>query len=1017
MIDRLVSIHAADGEVLAAARRAMASDDRWACRSLAAVRRWFEERLLLATCERCELFGVLRPGRELPRIPDGVAMRRGQEAAQHLLRVAAGLESRIVGESHVLGQVAAAGRVAAAAETDGAILRGLLAAAIRTGRRVRTETPLGCLAGSAVRAAVERLERWCPAEAARVGHVAPGTRHGAHAHGRVAVAGVLGGGAMALEVADALRSSPQGSGWGRPRWRVILFARHVERARLAAGDRPIEIVDIKRITEQVGMLDAVVAATSSARTLIGAEDLRQLRRPLLIVDLGVPANVEASVAALEGVQLVSLAELSGPDHAREVLDAAERIVDEELLRWTRRAAPGRRRVILAAHGAGEESEANRVVRKLARAIAARRDDCSVEVGFNIGSPRLDRLGWEPARHAAAPQRQARFEGVHIADDHVEGAHVADVHVAGAQSSGVHIEPPAFPTLPERGGRAGRAEATVVPVMTGAGWFLCERLPALLAASPAGAMTEFRCTPPVGSVRRLRRGVLRDVQDALRSDVASGAAEALAIIVVGHGTARHSASGDATREVAEEIELLAQRESPRRCIDVIAAFLDESPRLEEVAARSAAGAHLLVPWLIGGGGHERRDLRERLQRWAEHPRTRILRPLGERPELLESSLDLLAWHAPDRPLRVGTRRSALALRQAELAEAALRGSGMCPRPAALRRVIIDTAGDRDLARPIEEFTTDGPFSDELEQALADGRIDVAVHSLKDLPLSMGRETCIAAILPRGERGEALVTADGRGLAELAPGARVGTCSARRRAQLAMARPDLLAVTMRGPVDERVSAVDRGQFDAAILAIAGLERLGLSPRIAERLSPQVMLAEAGQGAIALTVRVDDLPARRVCAEADDRCTRHAVEVERRVALAIEVGAGFAAIDAGGGRPGLPMTNKRAGEASNEVADALMGGERSSGSIAAVEAEFRGEGILRVRARAIDRRSGAVRDAACDVGAGEDAIAVVLERLGLRESPMTGTARERRDATERQEPRRLLVAEAADPAEVPA
>jgi len=149
---------------------------------------------------------------------------------------------------------------------------------------------------------------------------------------------------------------------------------------------------------------------------------------------------------------------------------------------------------------------------------------------------------------------------------------------------------------------------------------------------------------------------------------------------------------------------------------------------------------------------------------------------------------------------------------------------------------------------------------VDESLLTGQADLAVHSAKDLPTQPAKRLCVAAILPSVSPGECLVSRNGATLEQLPPGARVGTSSERRRAGLAVLRPDLLAVDVRGNVPERIHQMDAGRFDALLLAAAGLIRLGMQDRISEAFSPAVFPPAPGQGSLALVVREDDMELRR-------------------------------------------------------------------------------------------------------------------------------------------------------------
>ncbi|MGH2403675.1 MAG: hydroxymethylbilane synthase [bacterium] len=230
------------------------------------------------------------------------------------------------------------------------------------------------------------------------------------------------------------------------------------------------------------------------------------------------------------------------------------------------------------------------------------------------------------------------------------------------------------------------------------------------------------------------------------------------------------------------------------------------------------------------------------------------------------------------VRVGTRGSSLALAQTAQATAALERLG------ALCEVItIRTHGDRHPDRPTSALGI-GAFVKDIEAALADGRIDLAVHSAKDLHSETTLGLVLAAVLPRDDPLDVLVTRDGTALSSLPAGAAVGTGSPRRRAFLLAARPDLIVRDIRGNVDTRLRKLDAGEVDALALAAAGLNRLGIVDRPAERLDPSVMLPAVGQGAIALQVRGGDVALREQLAGVDDRDTHAALEGERALVAAL-------------------------------------------------------------------------------------------------------------------------------------
>lgn len=227
--------------------------------------------------------------------------------------------------------------------------------------------------------------------------------------------------------------------------------------------------------------------------------------------------------------------------------------------------------------------------------------------------------------------------------------------------------------------------------------------------------------------------------------------------------------------------------------------------------------------------------------------------------------------------IGTRGSPLALAQAHQTQALLAdafGLDLAQVPLA----IIRTTGDAIQDRPLSEAGGKGLFTKELDEALLDGRIDLAVHSAKDLPTALPSGLAIAGYLPREDARDALISGVGASLAELPPGALFGSASLRRQAQAKRLRPDLEVTLLRGNVETRLAKVERGEIGATLLAVAGLKRLGLADRITAVLEPDAFLPAVGQGAIAIVVRRGD---DRVGAAAErilDRATGVALAAER-------------------------------------------------------------------------------------------------------------------------------------------
>lgn len=237
----------------------------------------------------------------------------------------------------------------------------------------------------------------------------------------------------------------------------------------------------------------------------------------------------------------------------------------------------------------------------------------------------------------------------------------------------------------------------------------------------------------------------------------------------------------------------------------------------------------------------------------------------------------------RRLRIGSRGSALALWQAEYVAKRLREK----REIEVDVVIIKTSGDRFQAAPIPALGLKGVFIKEIEDALLDGRVDLAVHSLKDVPTEVSSEFAFPAFCEREDPRDCLISPGDVPLARLAAGSRVGTSSLRRRAQLRSVRPDLDFRELRGNVDTRLRKLDAGEFEAIVLAKAGLDRLGQSDRISEVLSPEVCLPAVGQGAIVVETLAADREVCDVVGALDDPPTRICATAERALLAALQGG----------------------------------------------------------------------------------------------------------------------------------
>ena len=250
------------------------------------------------------------------------------------------------------------------------------------------------------------------------------------------------------------------------------------------------------------------------------------------------------------------------------------------------------------------------------------------------------------------------------------------------------------------------------------------------------------------------------------------------------------------------------------------------------------------------------------------------------------------------LRIATRRSRLALWQAEHVAALLRHAhpGL-----AVELVPMVTEGDRILDRALAEVGGKGLFIKELEVAMFEGRADLAVHSMKDVPAELPEGMVLASVLERADPHDAFVSNHHQNLGALPLGAKVGTSSLRRQCQLRHARPDLQILQLRGNVDTRLRKLDEGEYDAIILAAAGLKRLGLDARIASLVPTEASLPAVGQGVIGIECRLADQPTRQLVAALEHAATRSCLEAERAFAARLEGScqspvAGFAELAAG-------------------------------------------------------------------------------------------------------------------------
>ncbi|HWA30798.1 MAG TPA: hydroxymethylbilane synthase [Rhizomicrobium sp.] len=235
----------------------------------------------------------------------------------------------------------------------------------------------------------------------------------------------------------------------------------------------------------------------------------------------------------------------------------------------------------------------------------------------------------------------------------------------------------------------------------------------------------------------------------------------------------------------------------------------------------------------------------------------------------------------RTLKLGTRGSKLALVQAEMVRAGLAAKGF----PTVEIVVLKTSGDRIQDKSLADSGGKGLFTKELEEALLDERIDIAVHSMKDVPVAIPAGLSISALLAREDPRDAFISNTWKSLAELPKGAVFGTSSVRRHAQVARARPDLNIKLLRGNVDTRLAKLDAGDYDAMLLAVAGLKRLGLASRITSYLDTKDWLPALAQGAVGIEIRETDTQAREITSQLNDLATEVALNCERAFQFALD------------------------------------------------------------------------------------------------------------------------------------
>jgi hydroxymethylbilane synthase len=306
------------------------------------------------------------------------------------------------------------------------------------------------------------------------------------------------------------------------------------------------------------------------------------------------------------------------------------------------------------------------------------------------------------------------------------------------------------------------------------------------------------------------------------------------------------------------------------------------------------------------------------------------------------------------LRIGTRGSALARWQAEFVRTGLARQGV-----AAELCIIRTSGDRDRQTSLRVIGGKGVFTKELEDALLDGRIDLAVHSMKDMPTTIPAGLEIAAICEREDVRDALISRGGLKLDQLCSGVRIGTSSLRRQAQLRHYRADFEMVDMRGNVDTRLAKLEQGDYDAIVLAKAGLDRLGQTGRISEIVPPEICLPAAGQGAIGIETRKRGDEIVAAVRKLNHRESQVAVEAERAVLAGLEGGCQvpigvWARAQSGGLRIDARVLSADGSESIQESRTASRENGAELGREVAAALFTRGAGrLLRLAERGVEQR----------------------------------------------------------------
>lgn len=507
---------------------------------------------------------------------------------------------------------------------------------------------------------------------------------------------------------------------------------------------------------------------------------------------------------------------------------------------------------------------------------------------------MTRGGLVLAAHGSNEQPQVNHQIEQLADDIRERGLFAEVAVAFHQGT------PQFANVLDR---MHTSKVTVVPVMAADGYYARTVLPQELSKNRRFPDVDVSITPAVGTHRDMSSIACKRLKLLLTQFSISDAN--LRVAIVGHGTSRHPRSRETT------LQLVQMLTAEMRIPNVSAVFLDDEPPIESLldADQSGVSADLVVlPFLISPGPHMIQDVPRRLGMTSGDvialPASvrvggrRIVcdQPIGMDPAMVDVIVDLAmtcarrkglrsnftnaAGACTNKTLRLGSRGSILAMWQAKHVAALLAAWGI-----AVDIVAIKTSGDRDRSKAIRRLESASPFTDDIDRALLAGEIDLAVHSLKDLPTALPGGLVNAAVLCRGDAREALVSRGDVSLHALPTAARVGTSSPRRCAQLLSLRPDLVPAVIRGPVDDRIAQVCKGAFDAVVLAMAGLERLGLTDQVGECFPVDTFLPAPAQGALVIQTRADARDVRAIVAALNHPETHTATDIELAVLRAFE------------------------------------------------------------------------------------------------------------------------------------